>query len=170
MGKRQWWQTGIKHLLEDWLLLDGRSDFFWIEVDGLRENDSLEKMVRDGSNIKWQKITNESQAWLHASSTYWVIGCRSREEQNSCRWEMRAWGEEFENMVRRLNIEYRMAKNNKITRAHQDLLDNWLSLERRSDFFWLELMAWGDDGDGPRGEVSCSWLASEKIMGQYTKL
>ena len=52
MGKRQSWQTGIKHVLEDWLSLKGRSDFFWIGVDGLRENDSFEKMVRDGSNIK----------------------------------------------------------------------------------------------------------------------
>ena len=51
MGKRQESQTTIKHLLEDWLSLEGRSDFFWIGVDGVRGNDSLEKIVRDGSDI-----------------------------------------------------------------------------------------------------------------------
>ena len=40
MGKRQESQTPIKHLLEDWLSLEGRIDFLW---DGVRGNDSLEK-------------------------------------------------------------------------------------------------------------------------------
>ena len=76
-----------------------------------------------------------------------------------------AWGEEFENMVRQLNIKYRMAKTNKITRAHLELTQQ-LTVAQAEKWFLFD-WSWCRDGmmmtaRGER-EVICFWLAFEKL-------